>query len=431
MRFLRSFIHQIRAMPHEMAWILLAAIVVNTASSAYYPFLPLYLETLGATVQEVGLFFTVRTVMAVVFRMVGGWISDTLGRVQTIAISGVVGWLAMMGFALAPSWEWAILGALFGAMGGSLHAPSFQAYVAENAPEGESARTFGLVGSLFQICQIIGPILGGLLVVRTVVVDPVFVHESVGEVGAGWVETVSYRELIWTAAGIFGVGALIRLWIARGARFRFRLLRPARLGRELRGVGVMLLGGGLVTWLFLIDGMHDAGFQVIFPFIPKYITEVGGQSEAMYGVLRAGMAVVVSVATWPAGMLADRFGERWGIAAGGALQAGALGLMLVFSNTVGFAVGFGLFGAGIAFIRPSINSLMSRAVPRESLGMMFGLLWSALGVAAVPAPYVGGWLYDNMGPAVPFGVAVGMLLLTLPAALWKLRVPVQEKEAAL
>ncbi len=395
---LQSLYRQIRDMPRQLAWLLLAAIIANTAGSAYYPFLPLYLESLGATVEQVGLFFTVQTIMAIVFRIFGGWISDNLGRLQAIAISGVFGVVALGGFALARSWEWAIIGALFGSIGGALHGPSFHAYTAEAAPEGETARTFGLVEGLYQICQIIGPALGGFLV-----------------------ETTSYRVLLWTVTGIFGVAALLRVWMARNSRFQFRVLKPTTLVHNVRTIVLLLVGGGLITWLFIIDSFQDTGFQMAFPFIPKYITEVGQQSEGVYGSLRAELAVMAALFTWLGGILADRYGERWGIGLGSLLQSAALFVMMVFSNITGFVVGFALFGIGMSFAGPAVNSLMSKAVPRKSLGMMFGLFRSALGVAAIPAPYIGGYLYINAGPRVPFLVASGILLMTLPVALWKLR----------
>lgn len=65
-------------MPREMAWLLIASIIVNLASNMYLPFLPLYLETLGASIEQVGFFFTALTLMALLFRVLGGWISDTL-----------------------------------------------------------------------------------------------------------------------------------------------------------------------------------------------------------------------------------------------------------------------------------------------------------------------------------------------------------------
>src|SRR5690606_22849673 len=160
--------------------------------------------------------------------------------------------------------------------------PSFQAYTAESAPEGKTASTFGLVEGLFLTCQIVGPLLGGYLV-----------------------EHQGFKVMMWTATGSFAVAAAMRSFIARGKPLNARLgdLNAGRLKKDAVALIGIVLAGGLLTWLFVIDGMRDAGFQVIWPFLPKYATEVGGLGETMYGALFAGMSVITALAMWPGGML--------------------------------------------------------------------------------------------------------------------------------
>ena len=69
-------------------------------------------------------------------------------------------------------------------------------------------------------------------------------------------------------------------------------------------------------------------------------------------------------------------------------------------------------------------------MPKGSLGITYGIFWSALGVVAIPMPYIGGLLYDNVGPQVPFWVAVAVIAATVPLALWKLRAPAPAAESA-
>ncbi|NDJ79047.1 MAG: MFS transporter, partial [Chloroflexi bacterium] len=241
---------KLREMPRELLIMLLAMIIANTASAMYFPLLPLYLEELGASVQQVGLFFTVNVILAICFRILGGWISDHVGRLQTIALGGALGVGAMLSFTLAPSWEWAMIGALLGSMGSSLVGPSFQAYTAEMAPEGSTGGTYGLVNGLFLICMVIGPVLGGFLA-----------------------QTYGYQTLLWTATFIFTLAAALRLWMAWGKPFEMRTLEPASLVRDVRALLVMLAGGGLLLWLFIMDGLVDAGMQMVMPFIPKFVTD--------------------------------------------------------------------------------------------------------------------------------------------------------------
>lgn len=391
---------KLREIPREMAWLLTASIIVNLASNMYIPFLPLYLEKLGASVEQVGFFFTTLTLMALVFRILGGWVSDTLGRVQTIALGGMVGFIAVIGFAIAPTWGWAMIGALFSEIGISLVAPSFQAYTAEQAPEGSTGSTFGLVNGLFFICIIFGPLLGGFLIAN-----------------------MGYKILLWSAAVIFGIGAAIRLWIARGKTFQTGTLKVTGLRREVGGLITLLLSGGVLLWLFLLDGFYDAGMQVAMPFLPKYVTEVGGLDEQVYGSLFAFMAVISAVSMLPGGMFADRYKEHRSIAVGLGVFATAWTVMILVGESTGVVIAFAMVGIGIAFVNPAMSSLMSKAVPKETLGITYGVFMTALGVMAIPTPYIGGILYNQISPGAPFVLAAGLCVVALPLALWKLRLP--------
>ena len=391
---------KLRDMPRDLALVTFAMIVANITSSMFGPFEPLYLETLGASIRQVGIFFTVQTLLSILFRVLGGWISDNMGRLPTIAAGGLFGLGAYTVFTFAPTWEWAMLGALFGAMGSSLVGPSFQALTAESAPKGATGSTFGLVESLFVICQIIGPLLGGFLV-----------------------QSYGYAVMLRVALAIFAVATVLRVFVARGAPIRTENLHFGHFKRQVGQLGVLVLAGGLIMWLFVVDGLRDASFQVIWPFLPAYVTEVGGQSEVIFGGLMSGMSVITALAMVPGGMLADRFGERRGIGLGGLLLGASLLVMTVSPTRAGFVVAFGLFGVAGALASPAFSSLLSKAVPKESIGVTFGLFWSALGVAAVPMPYIGGLLYDGFGPRVPFWVSATVIMLTVPLALWKLRTP--------
>jgi MFS family permease len=169
----------------------------------------------------------------------------------------------------------------------------------------------------------------------------------------------------------------------------------------------------------------DAGFQVAYPFIPKYVTEMGNLSESHYGALFALMAVAATLTMWPGGLFADRFGERWSLTLGSAIFMVTWSLMVVSPTTSVFILSFMLAGAGRAFIDPAFSSLISKAVPKESLGLTWGIFFTALGLLAIPAPYIGGWLYDQVAPEAPFVVAALLSLLVVPVILSRLPVVTQ------
>jgi MFS family permease len=83
-----------KKMPLLNNWLLLfifAMILANIGGNMYGPLLPLYLQKLNASVAQVGLFFTLSRIIPLVLQIVGGYISDSLGRLRAIAIGSVVG----------------------------------------------------------------------------------------------------------------------------------------------------------------------------------------------------------------------------------------------------------------------------------------------------------------------------------------------------
>lgn len=91
-------------------------VLANIASSMSRPLLPLYLEELGANVKNIGLFFTLSAIAPLAFQIFGGWLSDSIGRLQAIAIGSLGGLSAYLFYIFAPSWEWVLLASIGTAM---------------------------------------------------------------------------------------------------------------------------------------------------------------------------------------------------------------------------------------------------------------------------------------------------------------------------
>jgi MFS family permease len=114
---------------------MLAMILANLGSEMYGPLLPLYLKEMNASVAQIGLFFTLSQIVPLALQILGGWVSDTLGRLRSIALGSLAGNLVYAGFILAPTWQWVMTGMVFNAMTRSLIGPSFSAFIAEQSSE--------------------------------------------------------------------------------------------------------------------------------------------------------------------------------------------------------------------------------------------------------------------------------------------------------
>ena len=65
---------------------LAAMIFANIGGNMYGSFLPLYLKDLEASITQIGLFFTLAQIVPLFLQILGGWISDSLGRLRAIAM---------------------------------------------------------------------------------------------------------------------------------------------------------------------------------------------------------------------------------------------------------------------------------------------------------------------------------------------------------
>ena len=83
--------------------------LTNFAVTMPLVLIPVYIRELGASITELGLFFTISMIFPLLVKLLGGWLADVVGRLQVILIGSVTGVLTFTVYALAPSWEAALL----------------------------------------------------------------------------------------------------------------------------------------------------------------------------------------------------------------------------------------------------------------------------------------------------------------------------------
>lgn len=379
-----------------MRWFLLTMVLANIASHMHMSLMPLYLRNLGASVAQVGLSFTIASLVPLALQILGGWISDSLGRLRTIFLGSLGGSLSYVALVLAPSWEWVLLGLGLGATASSLVAPSFGAFIAEQSTEARRGRVYGISEMVFMLVVVIGPPLGGVMADR-----------------------LGFKPMFLTAGTLYGLAAIMRFFMARSVRSTSEASPEALSLRSLRSsLGMMLgmvLAGGLLTWIMITDGVRDVAFRLSFELMPVYMREIGGITVEGIGWLHSILGVAMMAVTVPSGWLADRRGERIVIVGGFVIQFAAMLVLVQAENFIAFAGSLALFGLGVGMMNPAYQSLVSKAVPEKLRGTAFGLFQTSIGFVSLPAPYLGAQLWERFAPKVPFLItSAGLLLSVLP-----------------
>lgn len=397
----------------RLLWFMGTMILANIAAQMIFPLESLYVQELGANVGQVGLFFTIAAVAPLLFQVFGGWLSDSVGRLQAIAIGSVGGTLSYLFYIFAPSWLWLLPASILTAMATAFVAPSFQAFIAEESTEDTRGRVYGITSTMFMIVNVVGPVLGGAIA-----------------------EGLDFRTMYIVAACLYGSAALIRVLMARQAtRAEARALetveKPAMTSfrKSLAGVLALITAGGVVTWIFVSDGVRDVAFSLVGRLMPLYFENEMGLSLIQIGTLHSITAVVAMIFMSPAGWLSDRKGERFSIVGGFGLISVGWAVFLGGSNFWHFVVSRAIVGMGWALIDPAYSSLISKVVPERLRGTAFGLFSTSLGLISLPAPWIGAWLWEEVSPVFPFYVPLVAMVAMLPVMWFKFKVtPKAEQE---
>ncbi len=390
---------------------MVAMIFANVAGSMYGPLLPLYLKSLGANVIQIGLFFTIAQIIPLVLQILGGWISDSLGRLKSVAIGSVAGLLSYAGLILAPTWQWVLSGEALGAITRSLIGPSFGAFIAEESAEENRARVYGLTESIFTIVTIVGPPLGGFMV-----------------------DKFGFKVMLITAAAIYSVATVMRVLMAKRAAAHPQAKRngPLTMKSLSTNLGAMfglLMAGGVITWVLITDGIRDISFSFSGSLLPVYLEEIGSLSAQQIGWLASIMGVCSMLTNFPAGWLADKKGERLAIILGFLLEAAALFIFIKAETFWGFAATWGIFGIGTGLMAPAYQSLLSKVLPDKLRGTGFGLIHSSLGLFSLPAPAIGASIYQNISPSTPFMITAWASLLAIIPVWLKFKASDKDQKA--
>jgi MFS family permease len=389
-------------------------ILANISAMMIFPLESLYVQELGASVEQVGLFFTIAAIVPLLFQILGGWLSDAIGRLQAIAIGSVGGVVAYGFYIFAPSWAWLLPASVLSSMAGAFVAPSFQAFIAEESAEENRGRVYGITSSMFLVVSIIGPLLGGAIA-----------------------QGQSFRTMYIVAGCFYGTAALIRVLMARYAsrkqkETKERVEKPSLGGlkKSLLAVLGLVISGGVVTWIFISDGVRDVAFSLVGRLMPLYLENEIGLSLLQISALQSVTAIVAMVLMSPAGWLADKKGERVSIVGGFAAISIGWVAFLLGSHFWHFIISRIVVGVGWALIEPAYSSLISKVVPEKLRGTAFGLFSTSLGLISLPAPWIGARLWENISPIFPFYVPLVAMVAMLPVMWVKFKLPSERGEDA-
>ncbi len=395
-----------------MRWFMFAMVIANVASNMFPILLPIYLTELGASIGQVGLVFTLISVVMFILQVFGGWISDSIGRLRAIAIGSIGGILGFIAMLLAPTWQWMLLALAVLRFPYALVGPSFGAFIAENSAEEHRGKVFGITDTIYQITGVLGPPLGGFL--------------------AG---SYGFKLMLLVSTILYAIAAILRIWMATTMRSPEEAppqrLTVDSLRTNLKTMAGMLVGGGVITWILVTDGVRDIAFRLSGELQPLYLEQIGGLSFEQIGLLGSVFSGAMMFTPILSGRVSDRYGERVPISIGFSLMFLGYLIFLQVYAYAGFIIAWMVFGIGVGLLSPAYMSLITKVVPQNMLGTFSGLFQSSIGLISLPGPWIGAQLWERFSPRLPFSITAVVSILTVIPTWFKFKLPDKSEKANL
>jgi MFS family permease len=345
--------------------------------------LPAFLATqMGASALALGLIEGVADGLASYFKLVGGWVTDRMGRRKPAVVSGyVLTTLATSSFTLAAHWTMILGSRTLAWVARGFRTPGRNALLADAVEQPDYGRAFGFERAMDTVGAVGGPLLALGLV-------------SVG-VGYRWVFAVTLIP------GMLAAGSMAFLVQERprAARTDARLLGdinrlPHNYWPFLLVIGVFGLGQFAPTLLVL------RATQLLTP-------AYGATKGASYAMgLYVLFNIVQAASAYSIGALSQRIGSVKVLGVGYAVfAAAAIGFAFTGAAWTSLIGWFILAGLAVGIIEAMEPTATAEMLPEDLRGTGFGVLGAANGIGDFLSSALVGGLWTAFGATAGFGVA--------------------------
>jgi MFS family permease len=378
-------------------WVLVLATFIDRLGGALlFPFFTLYVTLkFGVGMTTVGIIFGIFSISSVVGGMVGGALTDRLGRKKMLLFGLVMSALSALGMGLVDELGTFLMIAVLVGLLAETGGPAQQAMVADLLPEEKRAQGFGILRVAFNVSVTIGPLIGGLLAARSYML--LFISDAAASlITAGLVylalqetrPTSTAEQAGETMAQTFG-GYL----------------------RALRDVAFVWFLGACVLMTLVYIQMNTT--------LAVYLRDTHGISVQRFSYILSLNAAMVVLFQFPITRWISRYRPLAVMAAGTLLYAVGFAMY-------GFSAAYGLFLAamvvitiGEMFVAPVGQAIVSQLAPEDMRGRymaVFGFSW-VLPMAV--GPLLAGLVMDNLDPRWVW-YAAGLLGIGAAAAFYGL-----------
>jgi MFS family permease len=350
-------------------------------------FLPIYLLALGGGLISVGILNGLTNLMSALYSFPGGYLSDKFGTKRALLIfngMSITGYLIVI---LIPSWISAIFGAVLFLSWSAISLPASMSLIAEVLPHSKRTMGVSMHSLVRRFPMAIGPVLGGLFIVK-------------------WGEVIGIRYAFLVALVMAVIAAIMQQVIIEDSQKKYTPQpNPFRLFRQ------MTIS---MRYLLLSDILVRFCEQIPYAFVVIWAMKTISNkvSALQFGFLTTIEMITAMLVYIPVAYLADRGRKKPFVVITFAIFTCFPLFLMVSKSFWMLAIAFVVRGLK-EFGEPTRKALIMDLAPEGAKASAFGLYYLIRDVLVSVAAFGGAFLwryspYLNLTTAAIFG-AMGTL----------------------
>jgi MFS family permease len=360
----------------------------------------IYTTALGADPVTLGTMSSVSSAINMVISLPSGWISDRYDLKKVMGIGMAFQVLMIALYAVAQDWRWILVAMMVSPFTMALMMRSQNVMFSRALKDEERAQGFALRQVIASTIGIVAPIPAALLI------------DYFGGLTVQGIRPMYYIRFIGLAI-VYGYVYMKLDSVPPAPRPKGEKVNFLRDIRE-----VFSEGEGLKAFL-VVSALGSFIMGMTMSFIFLYAAEVKGADTLTLGLLSTASTLSSIIFAIPMSRLADSRGRKLAFLLTRPARF-LFFLILVFAPHPSWLI-LAWACRGISMAGSSYQTWMLELVPSEKRGRWLGVTNTVNSLVRIPAPIIGGMLYEGVNPGLIFLISVILeALIRLPIVHFKI-----------
>jgi MFS family permease len=409
-----------------ISWILMD--FANELPGTYYSD---YVLQLGGSATILGAIMLGSLLALASVQFIGGYLADKYGRrwlVSSLTFGVAVSFIF---YAVAPTWQFILIGAIIQNLC-LLYQPALIAMMADSLPPEKRGMGFSILNLIMSVSTTPGPAIALLLVTAY--------------------GSIMGMRIAYTVVIIFYLAAAtVRLKLKESMKNPEKI----NLGEAIRsypkalkeGINVWKVVPRSTLFLFFSELIVRFSFalgQMLLLVYAFYVLQIGGtpnpllpreldpalqQARIQWGYVMIALFICMIILSFPVGKLLDKVGRKIPLIISNFLTIPAV-LLFIFGNYSTLFISMPLFGFAMLLGFSAYQTIFADLVPQAQRGKVTGSMNFFSNVFMALGGVIGGLLYDNVSPALPFLLMVALAIPSVALILFYVHEPKPEERQA-